>query len=69
MQRLEETLPPFLIVVLIPLTFSITQGMLWGFISHVLLFALAGRRREVQPVMWGIGVVSIALVLVEQLAA
>jgi len=30
----KEGLPAFLTIILIPLTFSITQGILWGFISH-----------------------------------
>ncbi|MGZ3695266.1 MAG: solute carrier family 23 protein, partial [Bdellovibrionota bacterium] len=60
-QSIEEWLPAFLTVVLIPLTFSITQGILWGFISHVLLFALAGRRRELSPMLVGIAVVSASL--------
>ena len=45
---LEEALPPFLIIILIPLTFSITAGLLWGFLAHAVLFLLAGRAREVQ---------------------
>jgi xanthine/uracil/vitamin C permease (AzgA family) len=33
----------FATLVLIPLTFSITQGMLWGFILYAVLHAMAGR--------------------------
>jgi len=33
--KIEEGVPAFLTLILIPLTFSITQGILWGFISHV----------------------------------
>ena len=33
--KIEEGLPGFLTIILIPLTFSITQGILWGFIAHV----------------------------------
>src|SRR4030095_14521886 len=36
--KIEEGLPAFLTIILIPLTFSITQGILWGFISHVGLY-------------------------------
>jgi AGZA family xanthine/uracil permease-like MFS transporter len=61
----EELIPAFLTVVLIPLTFSITQGILWGLISHVGLFALAGRRKEIPPMMYGLCFVSIGLILVE----
>jgi len=53
-------------VILIPLTFSITQGILWGFISHVGLFVIAGRRREVHPVMYALAAVSVGLLVLEQ---
>ncbi|HKS41166.1 MAG TPA: NCS2 family permease [Blastocatellia bacterium] len=41
-----EALPAFLTVVLIPLTFSITDGMAFGFISYALLKLVTGRARE-----------------------
>ena len=61
----EDSIPSFLTIVLIPLTFSITRGILWGFITHALLFAIAGRRKEVSPVMWGLAAVSMLLILME----
>jgi AGZA family xanthine/uracil permease-like MFS transporter len=63
--RLEDGLPAFLTIVLIPLTFSITQGILWGFISHASLYCLAGRRREVHPVMYALAALSVGLLLLE----
>jgi AGZA family xanthine/uracil permease-like MFS transporter len=63
--RLEDGLPAFLTIVLIPLTFSITQGILWGFISHAGLYALVGRRRDVHPVMWLLAAVSVGLLVLE----
>ena len=58
---LEDLIPAYLTVVLIPLTFSITQGILWGFFTHVLLYWLAGRSRDVHPMMNGLGVLAIVL--------
>ncbi len=63
--KIEEGLPAFLIIILIPLTFSITQGILWGFISHVGLYLIVGRRRDIHPVMYALAVVSIGLLLLE----
>ncbi len=63
--KLEEGLPAFLTIILIPLTFSITQGILWGFISHVGLYLIVGRRKEIHPVMYALAVVSIGLLLLE----
>jgi len=63
--RIEEGLPAFLTIILIPLTFSITQGILWGFISHVGLYLLVGRRREIHPVMYVLALVSVGLLILE----
>ncbi|HKQ09224.1 MAG TPA: NCS2 family permease [Blastocatellia bacterium] len=41
-----EALPAFLTLVLMPLTFSITDGMAFGFISYALLKLATGRARE-----------------------
>jgi AGZA family xanthine/uracil permease-like MFS transporter len=65
-EKLEEALPPFLIIILIPLTFSITQGILWGFISYVSLYLLAGRRKEIHPVMYALALISVGLLLLER---
>jgi AGZA family xanthine/uracil permease-like MFS transporter len=64
--KIEEGVPAFLTLVLIPLTFSITQGILWGFISHVGLYLMVGRRREIHPVMYVLALVSIGLLVLER---
>src|SRR6266480_435449 len=64
--KLEEGVPAFLTLILIPLTFSITQGILWGFISHVGLYLMAGRRRDIHPVMYALAAVSIGLLVLER---
>jgi AGZA family xanthine/uracil permease-like MFS transporter len=65
--KIEDSLPAFLTIVLIPLTFSITQGILWGFISHVGLYLMSGRRSEIHPVMFILALVSIGLLALEHL--
>ncbi len=62
--KLEEVIPAFFAIILIPLTFSITQGILWGFMSHVVMFALAGRSQEIPKTLWGIAILSLLLVLI-----
>ena len=64
--KIEEGVPAFLTLVLIPLTFSITQGILWGFISHVGLYLIVGRRRDIHPVMYVLALVSIGLLVLER---
>jgi adenine/guanine/hypoxanthine permease len=63
--KIEEGLPAFLTIILIPLTFSITQGILWGFISHVGLYLMVGRRRDIHPVMFVLALISVGLLLLE----
>ena len=63
--KIEEGLPAFLTIILIPLTFSITQGILWGFIAHVGLYLVVGRRKEIHPVMYVLALVAIGLLVLE----
>lgn len=63
--QLEDAVPAFLATALVPLTFSITQGLLWGFVSHAALYTLAGRRRELTPAAWAVSAVSVGLLLLE----
>jgi AGZA family xanthine/uracil permease-like MFS transporter len=45
-----ESLPAFLILVGIPLSYSISDGLALGFVAQPLLKVMAGRRQEVRPV-------------------
>ncbi len=59
--RVEDAVPAFVTLVLIPLTLSITQGILWGFMLHAALYAVVGRARDVKPALWALAVLSAAL--------
>ncbi len=65
LKRLEDLLPSFLTVALIPFTFSITQGILWGFISHTALYVLSRRHREISAITYGITAVCVFLLWLE----
>ena len=45
-------IPAFLTIVLMPFTYSITNGIGAGFISYALLKAAQGKAREVSPLLW-----------------
>ncbi len=62
----EEGLPSFLVLVTIPLTYSITHGIGAGFILYVIWKAFSGRARDVKPFLW---VVAALFVLVFALPA
>ena len=63
--RTEIALPAFATLILIPLTFSITQGILWGFILHAVLHTVAGRVTDVGAAAWGLAAVSVVLLVIE----
>ncbi|MFB9238630.1 NCS2 family permease [Plantactinospora siamensis] len=46
--------PAFLTMVLMPFTYSITNGIGAGFLSWVLIRLVQGRAREVHPLMWAV---------------
>lgn len=56
---ITESLPAFLVVVGMPLTYSIADGLAFGFISYPVIKILTGRFREVHPVMLLLGAVFI----------
>jgi AGZA family xanthine/uracil permease-like MFS transporter len=49
---LDTAVPSFLIVLLIPLTWSIAHGIGYGFIAHVVMRLVGGRSREIHPLMY-----------------
>lgn len=64
-EKLDEAIPAFLALVLIPFTYSITQGIIWGFLSHTLLKVVAGKSREISPTLWVIDAFTVAALAVE----
>jgi AGZA family xanthine/uracil permease-like MFS transporter len=44
-------IPAFLTIILMPFTYNITVGIGAGFITHVLVRALQGRRKEIHPLL------------------
>jgi AGZA family xanthine/uracil permease-like MFS transporter len=63
--RLDTAIPAFLIVILVPLTYSISHGIGAGFVAYVAIKVLNGRVRDVHPLM---GVSAAAFVLFFALA-
>lgn len=58
--EIEDALPAFLTIALMPFTYSITTGMGAGFIVWVLLKVLRGKARSVHPLLW---VISAAFII------
>ncbi|CAN5202400.1 NCS2 family permease [soil metagenome] len=50
--QLDDALPAFLALVLIPFSYSITQGLIWGFLSWTVIKVSVGKSREVPLGLW-----------------
>jgi len=62
--KFDDAIPAFLAMVLIPLTYSITQGIIWGFLSWTFIKLLTGKKEEVSVTLIVIDVFAIlALIL------
>ena len=53
-------LAAFITLVVMPFSFSITEGIAFGFISHAVLMLACGRGREVDPLLYGISALLLA---------
>ncbi|MCT6652891.1 NCS2 family permease [Lactiplantibacillus plantarum] len=62
--KFEEALPAFLTVVGMPLTYNISYGIAFGFLTYPILMTVAGRRKEVNGIMWSMLFVFIILLYV-----
>jgi AGZA family xanthine/uracil permease-like MFS transporter len=54
-----ESVPAVITALIMPFTYSIANGIAFGFISYAALKLLAGRAREVAPIVWIIAAVFI----------
>jgi adenine/guanine/hypoxanthine permease len=48
----SSALPVFLTIIVMPLTYSIANGIGVGFLSWVLIRSLSGKAREISPLLW-----------------
>lgn len=49
--KFDDAIPAFLALILIPISYSITQGIIWGFISWTLIKLLTGKFKEISPML------------------
>jgi AGZA family xanthine/uracil permease-like MFS transporter len=55
----QEAVPAFLTIILMPLTFSIANGLAFGFIAYTLILICRGKFKECDPFLLGAAVLSI----------
>jgi len=63
---LEEAFPAYIIMVMIALSYSISTGLAFGFISFVLTKTVSGKAKEMKLTMWVIAILSILFLTLDQ---
>ena len=63
-QNFDDAIPAFIGMILIPLTYSITQGIIWGFISWTIIKFAVGKKGEVSLMLIIIDVFAIISLMV-----
>ena len=57
-EQFDDAIPAFLAMILIPLTFNITKGIIWGFLTWTVIKLVIGKKKDV----------SITLLIIDALA-
>jgi AGZA family xanthine/uracil permease-like MFS transporter len=65
--KLDEAFPAFIIIVMIALSYSISTGLAFGFISFALIKVAGGKTPDVKPTMWVIAALSVLFLTLERL--
>jgi AGZA family xanthine/uracil permease-like MFS transporter len=59
--NLEESIPAFLTLILIPLTYSLTQGLVYGMLAFTVIKLVKGKTNEIT---WGLILIDLFSILV-----
>ncbi|MCP1224294.1 NCS2 family permease [Sebaldella sp. S0638] len=57
--RIEVAIPAFLTIIMMPLAYSISIGISFGFISYVVIEIFQGKIKSINPILWIITVLAI----------
>jgi len=67
--NMEEAFPSFIIMVMIALSYSISTGLAFGFVSFTLIKTVLGKAKEIKPAMWIIAALSVLFLAIDQISA
>ncbi len=62
---IEVAIPSFLTIIIMPLTYNISLGIAFGFISYIIISVASGDRKKICPTMWVIGALSLIQLSIE----
>ncbi len=63
-EDMESWLPALATTIIITLSFSISKGLMWGIFLHIMLKVFTRKTKEITPLLWGLGLVSIIYLFV-----
>jgi AGZA family xanthine/uracil permease-like MFS transporter len=61
---MEEAIPAFLTIVMMPFAYSISDGIAFGFISYIIMKLVKGKAKEISIPMWIISALFLVLYVV-----
>jgi len=61
---ITEAIPAFLTIIMMPLAYSIAEGIVFGMTSYVVLNVLAGKTKKVSPIMYILAILFVAKFLI-----
>ncbi|QSX08959.1 NCS2 family permease [Alkalibacter rhizosphaerae] len=59
----SEALPAFLTIIMMPLAYSISDGLAFGGVSYVLIKLLSGKKKDIHPVMYFVALLFLVYIL------
>ena len=65
--NIEEAFPAFIIMVMIALSYSISTGLAFGFISFTFIKTVSGKAKEIRVTMWLIAILSLVFLTLDRL--
>ena len=61
---LEDGIPASFTIIIMPFTTSISMGLSYGFLSFILLKIINGKIKQLSPILWIVGVLSLANMII-----
>jgi AGZA family xanthine/uracil permease-like MFS transporter len=61
---LEDGIPAFFTIIIMPFTTSISMGLSYGFLSFILLKIINGKIKQLSPILWIVGILSLANMII-----
>lgn len=63
--QMDDAIPAFLAMVIIPFSYSISQGIIWGFLSWTVIKAAMGKWKELSPALLAIDIFCVLALVLE----